>query len=388
MTLPAQRPTYYPALDGFRAVAVLMVFSTHYMGISLPFFRNWGWMGVDFFFVLSGFLITGILWDSRERTHRFRDFYARRILRIFPLYYGVWIALLLFWPVFRWQWNREWLLWPLHLGNLARFLFFDPANMIHLDILFSGKFRHLLGAAYIGHFWSLCVEEQFYLVWPMVVLFARSRRMLIAISASIVVLEPFLRLFLYHHLSPDLLQAEFLYRFTLTRLDALVLGGLVALLLRGPAGAMLHRYGRLLSFTSVALFVWMIADYIHRNHTSFSVLGDKNLSTFGFTAIDLLAAGVILELIRAESPLARLAQWTPLRRLGQISYGFYVFHDIPHDIYNHLAGPFGHYQHPAAAVIGLICTIALSMLSYRFYEAPFLRFKSHFASQTHTAPEA
>jgi peptidoglycan/LPS O-acetylase OafA/YrhL len=81
-SMPAKR-AFYPALDGLRAVAFLMVFFHHYM--RLP----WGWSGVDFFFVLSGFLITGILFDTRHDFHRFRNFYVRRTLRIFPLYYGI-----------------------------------------------------------------------------------------------------------------------------------------------------------------------------------------------------------------------------------------------------------------------------------------------------------
>jgi peptidoglycan/LPS O-acetylase OafA/YrhL len=78
---------YYPALDGLRAVAFLLVFFLHYLG--LP----WGWVGVEMFFVLSGFLITGILYDTRDHPHRWRTFYVRRALRIFPLYYGTLAAI-------------------------------------------------------------------------------------------------------------------------------------------------------------------------------------------------------------------------------------------------------------------------------------------------------
>ena len=116
---PPENKKFYPALDGFRAVAVLMVFYQHYIGINEPQL-NWGWTGVDFFFVLSGFLITGILYDTRNATHRFRDFYVRRTLRIFPLYYGVLLAGLCLNPIFHWQWHPAWILWPLYLGNYVR----------------------------------------------------------------------------------------------------------------------------------------------------------------------------------------------------------------------------------------------------------------------------
>src|SRR5438270_7909455 len=95
---------YFSALDGFRAIAFLTVFATHYL--LLP----WGFTGVDAFFVLSGFLITGILYDKRDDLHRARNFYVRRSLRIFPLYYGIMLALVLLYPIFRWEWNAHWLL--------------------------------------------------------------------------------------------------------------------------------------------------------------------------------------------------------------------------------------------------------------------------------------
>src|ERR1700744_4617103 len=102
---------FYPALDGLRALAFLMVFATHYEGMP------WGWSGVDVFFVISGFLITGILLDTRDDRYRVRNFYARRSLRIFPLYYGVFLLLLLLTPFLHLNWSAGWLAWPLYVGN-------------------------------------------------------------------------------------------------------------------------------------------------------------------------------------------------------------------------------------------------------------------------------
>src|ERR1700761_9741340 len=121
-SLPApENKRFYPALDGLRAIAVLMVFYQHYISNTggAPAF-NWGWSGVDLFFVLSGFLITGILYDTRNTLHRFRNFYVRRTLRIFPLYYGVLLMALLLTPVFHWFWHPAQILWPLYLGNYSR----------------------------------------------------------------------------------------------------------------------------------------------------------------------------------------------------------------------------------------------------------------------------
>lgn len=136
-------------------------------------------MGVDFFFVLSGFLITGILWSNRDQARRLRDFYGRRILRIWPLYYGTLAVLLLYalWHRYPLHWLQ--LLWLVHLGNYA-FYFGKPFNPIdgHWDPFQLGRVGSLF-----AHLWSLCIEEQFYLAWPLVVYRVRSRRALIWVCA-------------------------------------------------------------------------------------------------------------------------------------------------------------------------------------------------------------
>ena len=190
-------PRYYFALDGLRAIAVLMVFCQHYGAVKAWVF-GWGWTGVDVFFVLSGFLITGILYDSRDKPRRYRDFYIRRTLRIFPLYYAVWLAILLLAPVAQWQWNWRWTLWPAYVGNYARFLFLHvPGDPYQFDRLtFGAAVQRYFGGPmhlWIGHFWSLCVEEQFYLVWPCVVYTVRKRETLIRICMGVIVCMPLLR---------------------------------------------------------------------------------------------------------------------------------------------------------------------------------------------------
>jgi hypothetical protein len=191
---PETRPenrAFYPALDGLRAVAFLMVFLQHYY--AMP----WGWTGVNIFFVLSGFLITGILFDSRDDPHRARNFYVRRTLRIFPLYYAIVFALLLAEPIMHWQWSRAWIAWPLYLGNLLR-AWSPRAGMAGSTLqiaangwLESPRFPQL--GLSLGHFWSLCVEEQFYLIWPWVVFWIRSRRTLLWVCGSVVLADVVLR---------------------------------------------------------------------------------------------------------------------------------------------------------------------------------------------------
>ena len=155
---------YYPALDGMRAIAVLMVMVTHFLPKRLPF----GWMGVQIFFVLSGFLITGILFDTRATRHRWRNFYVRRTLRIFPLYYGLIFLVLL---VIVWTRSKVPGVFSLWLFYGQNFFWLVDRGM-HPDAVLTSD-GHLI--AIIGHLWSLAVEEQFYLVWPIVVFLVAER---------------------------------------------------------------------------------------------------------------------------------------------------------------------------------------------------------------------
>src|SRR5208337_5027606 len=152
------------SLDGLRAIAIILVFFHHLKGLipvtSLPvYYLRWyvglGWMGVDLFFVISGFLITGILMDTRTAGNYFSGFYARRILRIFPVYYLLLISVIV----------AETLLNNPRVTNSLplpadRWLYF--CYLMNWLKLWKGQY----GENYLGHCWSLAVEEQFYLVWP------------------------------------------------------------------------------------------------------------------------------------------------------------------------------------------------------------------------------
>jgi peptidoglycan/LPS O-acetylase OafA/YrhL len=387
------RSAYYAALDGLRALAVIMVLFQHY-GAGHAFIFGWGWTGVDIFFVLSGFLITGILYDSQAKKHRYRDFYIRRTLRIFPLYYFVWLVVLLLAPLAHWQWDFRWALWPAYLGNYARFFFLhqtgDPYRFDKLTfgVPVSSWFGYPFHL-YIGHFWSLCVEEQFYLIWPFVVYRVRKRETLIKICIAVIILSPIVRAALSVALSPQLLRMELFYRSLPTRFDALLIGGLVALLLRGPEEAVLRRLRRPLLAVSSALFVALYLVSTKVLALSFEGSSSNWIGVFGFTLIDMFAAALILECIHPGSLLETLLSWKPLRALGIISYGFYVYHDLLHDFYSDWAHRLSaQYAYPLTLVIAFTATLVIATLSYRLLEKPLLRLKDRFAGQVHTAPRA
>ena len=396
--LPApENKRFYPALDGLRAMAVLMVFFSHYVSGAFNNqnvashawhgFRNalsWGWTGVDFFFVLSGFLITGILYDTRHTAHRFRNFYVRRTLRIFPLYYGVLLIGLLLSPIFHWVWHPGWILWPFYLGNYARFIWISgfPLNAGTLENLRSSLPFQQPFILTTGHFWTLCVEEQFYLIWPLVVFLVKDRVRLRNICVAVCFLSLAARIACVFLVPQAYLDAELLYRATPLRADALLLGALIALMLRGPEEKWVGRIARplfclfaggLIAFEGVQLLL---------THNVYLPSFDSSIvSTLGFTLIDLFAGVVILISLDDSSRLYRIFTFKPLRRLGQMSYGFYVFHYVPHDPYQRLVWSTVGYVKGSSILIAMVAflgTLILSYLSFRYYESPFLRLKDRF----------
>ncbi len=371
---------YFPALDGLRALAFLMVFGQHYL--RLP----WGWAGVDVFFVLSGFLITGILFDSRDDADRVRSFYIRRTLRIFPLFYGVALLLVFSYPLFRWQWSWSWLLWPAYLGNFIRghhtYTDGSPLKLLADAQLLSKTVPWV--ELRFGHFWSLCVEEQFYLLWPWVVFWVRDRTRLLWICVACVVACPLLRVLASHTLPQFMLDQEVLYRYTPFRIDALLLGGAIALLRRGTAARRLLPVARL-GFSAILCggLCWVALSLIP-GHAHYHYANPLWRLTWGLSLIDLFAACLIVMALESGSLISRIFSLRPLRWLGRISYGAYVFHDVFYVEWVRLAARwFSHPRWPVA-VLGLASTLLLAWASFRWFERPFMQMKQRWAA----TPEA
>src|SRR5665213_1437617 len=368
---------YFPALDGIRAMAFLMVFAGHYL--RLP----WGWAGVDVFFVLSGFLITGILFDTRNQLHRVRNFYVRRTLRIFPLYYGVMLFLVTTYPAFRWRWTWAWLLWPAYLGNFLRGIHpFTQDSPLQLLADFQPLSRIIPNFRfYLGHFWSLCVEEQFYLIWPWVVFSIRDRMKLIGVCLAAVLVCPVFRVLGAHVLPGYMLGQEVLYRWTPFRVDALLLGGLIALLARGNYSRRLLQAARigLWGMTLIAT-VWLFREYL-AYHAAKEYLYPGWEFTWGLVFVDLFSACLIVNALEPSTWIFRLFQFRPLRWIGTVSYGAYVFHDIFHVEITACVYAAGITQHTdwVIAAFALGFTLLLSWASFRWFETPFIRLKERWA---------
>ena len=377
-TAPENR-AFFPAIDGLRTLAFLLVFFTHYL--SMP----WGWTGVDVFFVISGFLITGILYDTRNDRHRVRDFYVRRTLRIFPLFYAVLLGIVLLWPFMQWQMNWRWLVWPLYLGNFARFTsHYAQGSPQQLLADFQIVTPWQVGAKpfrlLLGHFWSLCVEEQFYLIWPWIVFRVRDRRKLIWICAGSLPFCVGLRLILQHTAPAWMLDRELLYRLLPFRFDALLLGGLAALLIRGRHANDLIRLARRLLLPALALFFVQVFLIPPHHLRWFGYVYPEWRLTWGLLEADLLSVLLLLAALQPSGWVYHLFSFRPLRWMGRLTYGAYIFHDIPHLVYN-AAGDalLPQYATYVAVSMALVYTYILAWLSFKLLETPFLNLKQRWS---------
>ena len=309
---PSRR--HVPALDGVRGMAIVLVLVSHLMlfndhtgsrfGDSLSALRGLGWVGVDLFFVLSGFLITGILFDTLQDPHYFGSFYMRRFLRIFPLYYGFLFFLMILghWsPGMHFAWNGRQYVLLTYLQNTGIWF---PVTDFHPGIW-----------ADLDHFWSLAVEEQFYLFWPLLVFLVRGRRRLIALALALSGFALLLRIALYLHGSSPLL----IFMLTPCRMDTLLLGGLVALVVRGDSDWIPRRW-----MMPVALVAGVVIAAYTLSHLGRDMRDFFFGATFGYSVIALGCVALLIASLEPESVAHHIFRWSWLRSLGKYSYGIYV----------------------------------------------------------------
>jgi peptidoglycan/LPS O-acetylase OafA/YrhL len=366
-------------LDGLRGAAILLVLFNHLLpninyapSRAFQWFSNLaqsGWVGVDLFFVLSGYLITGILIRAKSKERFFRTFYARRVLRIFPLYYfALFLTFVVFpllpivdWESFRPVWRGQLWSW-LYATNLGVWL--QPGHFTSAQVN-------------LGHFWSLAVEEHFYLVWPAVVYFLPVRR-ITWLSLGCVLLTPLMRTTaVYVWDAPH----AFFHQ-TFCRADALAFGALVASL---RAEGLLDRLKNVFLVLGGAALIVLAGLFLH-----WRCLGAREplMHSVGYTLIGLAAtSSVVLAIgLKERHWLSRAVGCGFLRFFGRYSYGLYVIHG--------LIAPALVTALPAAAFIeatgsvgwgGLTCAlariapcVALSLVSWYLLEQPCLRLKHRF----------
>ena len=366
-----------PALDGLRGIAILLVIVSHYLG---AYWRtaSAGWTGVNLFFVLSGFLITGILLDAKDKPHYFRNFYARRTLRIFPLYY---LVLVLVFVVAPWIPSLDTESYRALAGRQVWFWTYT-ANF------YVGAYGEIgadpFACNWIGllHLWSLSVEEQFYLVWPFIVLFT-SRRQLIGICGVFFVGAWLMRL---HYITGPMNPQP--YFFTQCRVDDLAIGALIAAVARDKGGV--EKLRACAPWLSIAA-IWVLLGVGVELRHFFQLAAD--VERWAYSAFSVLYGCLLVFAIAApQTNLYRRAlENRVLRSYGKYSYAIYIFHwglsellfarIAPLDALSTRLGS----QDVALAIRVIIVAVVswgIGWLSWNLYEKHFLKLKRGFYAKS------
>lgn len=353
-------------LDGLRAIAILLVICDHYtprvVAAGGQFRRllleaaNWAGCGVDLFFVLSGFLITGILLDAKGSANYFRRFYWRRSLRIFPAFYSLLIFAVFAQPgLFR---NIRFFWFALYLRN-----------WVGADNVSDGT---------LGHLWSLAVEEQFYIAWSLVV-FLCPRRYLTRIMLMLIAAAPVVRAFMHYFGYAGYL----IFRVTPARMDSLLFGALVAVAIRSGwtfRGNWLARAGLWTGAAGLVvlrLFLGPLTIDVSGYQIAFPSLIALSFASLVFLCIHL-----------PEKALAyRLLACYPFRILAKYSYAIYLWHlfaagtvAIALEILREWLPWTLYWRAPAFFLLAFCVSLTIASLSWRLIEAPVLNLKDRYLS--------
>jgi peptidoglycan/LPS O-acetylase OafA/YrhL len=368
---------HIPALDGLRGIAIALVLMHHLLvsnnnpagGRLLHFFvrlHQAGWIGVDLFFVLSGFLITGVLYDTRHSGRFFRNFYARRALRIFPLYYGVLVVVsaAVFLTGCRWY-AGIWAYATYTISMFQRGVWYCTCSWVN-----------------INHFWSLSIEELFYAVWPAAVYWLRTPRRIVWLAVVGAAFSLALRYWFVLH--GDTVRNPYLvYSYAPARMDSLLAGATLAIVLRTRFRVAALRAAPYVLVAGGAVIVasWMKNPGLDWQASMF-------LAT-GFVTILALTFCALIALSLERGVWRWIFERATLRFLGRYSYGLYVYHYI-------LEGPldmpmrdrlYGWSGSHLVSVLGtgtllFALTLAVSMASFHLYEKPWLLLKYKFQDRT------
>lgn len=345
---------YYKSLDGVRGISALMIMVFHYSqdmyGNSLLVanfkkFAQIGQSGVTLFFVLSGFLITRILLNTKNDDSYFRNFYGRRMLRIFPLYYFFLLIYFIVIPV----------VFKTSIPNFKQQLIFYS----YFQNIYFTFWGNTPGP---GHFWSLAVEEHFYIFWPLAVYYL-SLKNLIRFSTFLIILAILTRIVMVTN-------GFSVFTFTLTRMDAIVMGAIIAIL--ETKGYMIIKFQKLyvtgcLLFITITALIWFF--YSGTANSNIQIIKDLFISISFFLLISTLFTlnenNVILIFLTNKA----------LTFTGMISYGLYVYHPLIYSLTKK------YLIIDSQIILFLFClinTFLISILSFYLFENRLLKFKRYF----------
>lgn len=361
-------------LDGIRGLAILMVMFNHYAlntRLSTPIDKAFyytaklGWMGVDLFFVLSGFLITGILLNAKRKPHYFRNFYMRRTVRIFPLYYAFLAVVFLIIPRITGYRSPE-------LQHV------DPYQTFYWTYLTNWFFAYKNEIPAFSHLWSLAIEEQFYLLWPAVVLVLSERSLKRCALTCIAAALAFRLVCAWQH-SGSIIP----YVLTPMRMDTLAAGAYLVLRVREPDGlARIQPLARYAALSSIGVMAGIMIYQKGYGHTPL-------VTTAGFSCNAILACSVIaMSLAPADHPfLNRAFSTRTLQFFGKYSYCLYMVHMLVEETLakrvnaNTLAPEVWGSALPGRLVFAGMCigaSVAIALVSWHAYEKQWLKLKRFF----------
>jgi peptidoglycan/LPS O-acetylase OafA/YrhL len=365
---------YIKSLDGVRAFAIVLVMSLH-SGVT-----KIGWIGVQLFFVLSGYLITGILWKEKSRQapigSKIKKFWVRRSLRIFPLYFGYLFVLSVVYLLF-------------HFPETYRV--YIP-YLLTYTYNFTRSFPTWQMDPAFAHLWSLAIEEQFYLFFPLII-FVCNKRLMKILMVAVVVVSPGVRFLLGQHYiglgyGGEQL-ATIVYWNTLSHLDAFFLGGLIPVL-------SLHKVVKRPHW----LFLGMLLLVLVCGAVNFVTMGQHNFYPtdlgYGFghtenyvyvwhyTLLNLFFASLILLLVSERRPASpgwgrKLLESKWLVRIGKVSYGMYIYHWlIWFYLFQDKLKPESVPFRASLFIPYLVIVYIVAAISFKFYEAPFIKLKDRY----------
>jgi peptidoglycan/LPS O-acetylase OafA/YrhL len=337
-------------LDGIRTIAIAMVATAH-----LGLWGN-GWIGVPLFFVLSGFLITGILRRDRAAISFWTPFYIKRATRILP---PLMVALIIAAVFFSIPWRKLGLYYVFFGANIAEAL-------------------HRGESGGLGVLWSLAVEEQYYLLWPFAVRFL-DRRHLIHLLVVLLLFEPVLRAAftpLFNSMWP-------IYFLTPFQLDGLAAGSLLAILLEDAAATeRLRKWSGKVALLLVVLFA-ALGRFPIFNVGANSIA----FNSLGYSLVSLAAVSFVAYVLLQQAIVSKVLSNSSIVFIGTISYGIYLFHALGIDLAVRSGSRLGIFHLHRLAVLSLLPVVAFSWLSFRFYERPIIRWGRRRAAQLSTSSQ-
>ena len=362
-----------PGLDGLRAIAFLLVFALH------TDYLQMGWVGVSLFFVLSGFLITGILLDMKKSLptkEYFIKFYGRRFLRIFPLYYFYLLIIVLL---------TTWLISipyrPKYMQIVLDQIWYAVGYVYDFAFATAG-FQH---SRFLDHIWSLSVEEQFYIFWPLLILLV-PEKWLKKLFISIIVLAPLFRLLFFFVHSSGVFRffvAEpwlAVYPLPFSHMDAFAFGAYISRFPIPKAKQQFFWLAGLIPILGFASTYTATGDIGMVSALGYPLLlPDAYKFIWAYSLLNYFFM-VLLYGVIAEGWFICFLEWRPLRYLGKISYGMYVYH-FPIVWFSGRISDLGvepPLLQPLVALIAFLGTLLVASLSFRFLEKPIINLKDRF----------